>query len=131
MKISVVGRIVISVIVVLAVAACASVEQKPMVLEPGEKTLVMKVESFKFEPNNIKAHRGDILTVKLENIGSVEHNLTIKTPQGAALVSVDIPAKGTVNVRVNLAETGIYQFYCDKPMHPTLGMKGQIEVTAP
>jgi plastocyanin len=130
MKISVGGRIAIFIIVILAVTACASVQEK-MVLEPGEKTLVMKVESFKFEPNNIKAHRGDILTVKLENMAGMEHNLTIKTPQGAALLSVDIPAKGTIDVRVNLAETGIYQFYCDKPMHPTLGMKGQIEVAAP
>ena len=131
MKISVVGRIAMSIVMVLAVAACASVQQKPTVIESGEKTLVIKVESFKFEPNDIKAHRGDILTLKLENIASVEHNLTIKTPQGATLVSVDIPAKDTVSVGINLAENGIYPFYCDKPLHPTLGMKGKIEVTGP
>jgi plastocyanin len=131
MKISVLGRIVALIIVVLGVSACASVQQETMVLEPGEKKLVMKVESFKFEPNDIKAHRGDVLTVKLENISSAAHNLTIKTPQGATLTSVDIPAKGTVDVRVDLAEAGIYPFYCDKPFHSVLGMKGQIEVTAP
>ncbi len=131
MKTSLVGWIAESIVVVLVAAACASVEQKSMVLEPGERTIVMKVESYKFEPNDIKAHRGDVLTVKLENVSSAGHNLTIETPQGAKLMSVDIPAKGTVSVKVNLAETGIYHFYCDKPMHPTLGMKGQIEVTAP
>ncbi len=131
MKTSLVGWIAESIVVVLVAAACASVQQKPVVLEPGEKTLVMKVESFKFEPNDIKAHRGDVLTLKLENVASAGHNLTIETPQGAKLVSVNIPGKGTVSVKVNLAETGIYHFYCDMPMHPTLGMKGQIEVTAP
>lgn len=131
MKISVVGRIITSILAVLAVAECASVQKKPMVLGPGEKTLVMKVESFKFEPNDIKAHRGDVLTVKLENIASVQHNLTIKTPQGTTLMSVDIPAKDTVSIRVDLTEIGIYHFYCDKSLHSTLGMKGEIEVTAP
>ena len=131
MQVSLFVRVAGFLIVTMFVVGCASVEQKPVVLEPGEKTLVMKVESYKFEPNDIKAHRGDVLTVKLESDASVDHNLTITTPQGATLVNVDIPAKGTANVRVNLSETGIYQFYCDKPFHSTMGMKGQIEVTAP
>ncbi len=131
MKMSLVGWITESVIVVLVVAACAGVQQKPMVLEPGEKALVMKVESFKFEPSNIKAHKGDNITLQLENLAGVEHNLTIKAPGGTTVASVDIPAKGKFSIKVNLEETGIYPFYCDKTFHSTLGMKGQIEVSAP
>ncbi len=131
MKNSAVGRVIISVIISLAVGACAGAKQKPMVLESGEKSLVMKVESFKFEPDDIKAHQGDRLTVKLENISGSGHNLTIKTPRGDTLVSVDIPAKETVSVEINLAEIGTYPFYCDKPLHSSLGMKGKIEVTGP
>jgi plastocyanin len=100
-------------------------------LNRGKRHWWWKAESFKFEPNDIKAHRGDILTIKVENGAGIEHNLTIKTPQDNTLMSVDIPAKGTVSVKVSLAETKTYHFYCDKPLHSTLGMKGQIEVTAP
>ncbi len=131
MRISRIGRMVVSIMVALAVAACAGVQQKPMVLEAGEKTLAIKVESYKFEPNDIKAHRGDVLTLKLENAAGIEHNLTINTPQGATLARVNIPPNGTVSVKVSLAEAGIYPFYCDKPLHSTLGMKGQIEAIAP
>ncbi len=125
------GRIIESIMVALAVAACATAPQKPMVLEPGEKTLAMKVDSFKFEPNVIKARRGDVLMMRLENIAGVEHNFTLNAPQGATLASVNVPSRGTADIRVNLTETGIYHFYCDKPLHSPFGMKGQIEVTAP
>jgi len=122
---------VLLILLVLVVTACAGVQQKPTVLGPGEKTLLIRVDSFKFEPNDIQARRGDVLSVKLENAASVTHNLTIKTPQEATLVSVDIPAKSTISVTVNLAETGLYRFYCDKTFHSTMGMKGKIEVIAP
>lgn len=131
MTVSLCERVIGFLIVTMLVVGCAGVQQKTVVLEPGEKTIVMKVGSFKFEPNDIKVHRGDVLTVKLENSADTEHNITITTPQGATLVSQDIPANGTVSVKVNLAETGTYHFHCDKPFHSTLGMKGQIEVTAP
>ncbi len=91
----------------------------------------MKADSLYFEPNYIKAHRRDILMIKVENVARIEHNLTIQTPQGKTLVSVDIPAKGTATAKVNLAETGTYNFYCDKPLHARMGMKGRIEVSAP
>jgi len=119
------------IVVALTVAACASTQQKPITLDPGEKTLIMKVESFKFEPNVMKAYQGNILTIKLENIAGVEHNITIRSPQGTTVASMDIPAKGTVSLRLNLAEAGVYHFYCDKPLHSTFGMKGEIEVTSP
>lgn len=58
MRISVVRQIATAIFAFLAIAACASLQKEPMVLEPGERTLLIKVESFKFEPNAIKAHRG-------------------------------------------------------------------------
>ncbi len=131
MRISLFARMAGSLMVAVLAAACATVQQKPMVLEPGEKTLMIKAENFKFEPNLIKAHQGDVLTIKMESGASTEHNLTIKTPQGDTMTSVEIPAKGTVSVTVNLTETGTYHFYCAKPFHSTFGMKGQIEVAAP
>ena len=122
---------VLLILLVLVVTACTGVQQKPTVLGPEEKALVIKVDNFKFVPNDIKVRRGDILMLKLENAANTNHNLTIKTPQGATLLSVDIPAKGTASASVSIKQAGIYPFYCDKTMHSTLGMKGKLEVLAP
>ena len=116
-------------IILLWVVACAGVQQKPMVMEPGEQTLALKVDSFSFEPNSIKARQGSVLTIQGKNVSGMGHNPTIKSPQGNTLVNVNIPAKGTAEAKVNLSEPGIYPFYCDKPFHSTMGMKGQIEVS--
>jgi len=123
-------RIAVLLVLGLLVLACAA-PQKSVTLGVGEKELTMKADSLYFEPNLIKAHRGDTLTIKLENVARIDHNLTIQTPQGKTLVSVDIPGKGTATAKVNLAEAGTYNFYCDKPLHASMGMKGRIEVSAP
>jgi plastocyanin len=124
-------RILGLLIIFLWVAACAGLQQKPMVLEPGEQTLALKVDSFSFEPNSIKTRQGAVLTIQVKNVSGMEHNLTIKSPQGNILVNVNIPAKGTAEAKVDLGQPGTYPFYCDKPFHSIMGMKGQIEVSGP
>jgi len=124
------GLIAVFVTVLLAFAACAS--QQPLVtIGParGEIVLAMKASDFTFEPNNIKAYKGDVVVLKIENISSTGHNFTLKTPLGNAEQSVKLPPMETVTVKVELSEAGTYEFYCDKPFHSTLGMKGQIVVT--
>ena len=44
------------------------------------------------------------------------------------MTSIDVPGKETVEVKVRLKESGIYEFFCNKPFHSTLGMKGTLEV---
>jgi plastocyanin len=123
------GLTAVFVTVLLAFAACAS--QQPLVTigqAKGEMVLAMKASNFTFEPNNIKAYRGDIIALKIENISGAGHNFTIKDPQGNTVQNVGLPSKETVTVKVPLAEAGTYEFYCDKPFHSTSGMKGQIVV---
>ena len=115
--------------VLLAFTACAS--QQPLVTigqAKGETVLAMKASSFSFEPNNIKAYRGDVIVLKIENISSAGHNFTIKDPQGNTLQNIALPSKETVTVKVPLSEAGTYEFYCDKAFHSSYGMKGQIAV---
>lgn len=115
--------------VLLLLAACASLQPQVTVsTEKGEKVLAMKADSFKFDPNNIKAYQGDVIVLKVENISAAGHNLTIKDSQGQIIQSVDLPPKKIVEVRVTLSETGTYNFYCAKPFHAPFGMKGRIEV---
>jgi plastocyanin len=113
----------------MAFAACAS--QQPMVTigrAKGEVVLAMKASDFASEPNNIKAYRGDVIVLKIENISGAGHNFTIKDHQGNTVQNVGLPSKETVTAKVPLAETGTYEFYCDKPFHSGFGMKGRSEV---
>lgn len=108
--------------------ACAA-QQKTVSVAPGEKTVNVKASDFKFDPNDLRAHKGDVLTLNVENVSSgTLHNLTVKSPQGNTLAEADIPPKSTVKVTVTLTEAGTYPFYCDRPFHSSLGMKGKIEV---
>ena len=57
-----------------------------------------------------------------------EHNFTLTDPEGAVIEDVDIPRDKTIEIKVTFSRAGIYNFYCNKPFHSALGMKGQIEV---
>lgn len=94
----------------------------------GERVVALKASSFAFDPAVIKAHQGDVLLLKVENLAGTVHNLTIKRPDGTTLQSETFAGGKTVTVTVNLTEGGIYTFHCDRPLHTTLGMSGRIEV---
>jgi plastocyanin len=83
---------------------------------------------FSFEPNNIKAYKGNVIVFKVENVSGSAHNFTVKDPQGNIVQSVKLPSKETIQVKISLSETGTYEFYCDKPFHSGFGMKGQMVV---
>ncbi len=114
--------------VLLLFAACAGL-QPEVTVSPGgvEKVLAVKANSFKFEPNNIKAYTGDVILLKIENVSGSGHNFTIKNPQGQVIQSAELPAGKVTDVSVTLSEKGVYDFYCDKPFHSAFGMKGRIE----
>jgi plastocyanin len=110
-------------------SACASLQQQVTVSSvQGMNMITMEADSFKFTPNNIKAHQGEEIAIKIVNIADAGHDFTIKDPQGRIIKSVDLPSKQTTEIRITLSEAGEYNFYCDKPFHSSFGMKGQIEV---
>ena len=121
--------LVIWAVMVLLLAGCASLQPQVALSEKaGEKVVELKAESFKFEPNNIKAFEGDAVLFRIENSSDSTHNFTITNPQQQLIKSVALPAKETVEIKVSFSEPGIYEFYCDKPLHSSFGMKGQVEV---
>ncbi len=110
-------------------AACASLQQQVAVSPgKGEKVITMEASSFYFTPNNIKAYQGDVIVLKISNISDAGHNFTIKDTLGQIIQSVDLPFKKTTEIKFTLSEPGKYDYYCDKPLHSSFGMKGQIEV---
>lgn len=106
-------------------AGCAR-PQKEVVLAPGDKVIEMKASSFGFDPNLIRARQGDRLILVVENVSGMRHNITLKNPAGDIVFSEDLPAHETVRTEISLPQVGEYSFYCDKPMHPALGMKGRL-----
>jgi plastocyanin len=112
-------------------AGCAGHKQAINVTAaaPGQKVPVqMKAGNFYFDPAVIVARTGDTLVLNVTNVSGETHNLTVKDPAGNTLKSEDLPAHQTVTMEIPLAAAGVYPFYCDKPFHAALGMKGRIEV---
>jgi len=111
--------------------SCAHL-QKQVILdqEKKENIITVKVHNYEFEPNNIFTYEGNTILFKIENMTISEHNFTLTDPKGAVIEDMDIPPdkNKTVEIKVTFSRTGIYHFYCNKPFHPSLGMKGQIEV---
>ena len=129
------GSLLVLVLVtglLFALSSCSHLQApvKPKASEGKTKVVEMAASSFGFDPNNIEASQGDLLVILVINRSSISHNLTIKDPQGRVIQSVELPEKQTVRVELGLALAGTYDFYCDKPLHPALGMKGQIQVRA-
>jgi plastocyanin len=120
------------IILALVGAGCAGQrEPKKMTAAAGKKTLAMTASNFKFEPSVIQALMGDTLVFKISNASSLAHNFTIKDPLGQIIESVELPPNKSVSVEIPLRDTGAYEFYCDKPFHATMGMKGHVEVLLP
>lgn len=88
----------------------------------------VKASNFAFDPDVIVAHKGDTLVLNITDVSGETHNITVKDPSGTVIKKEDIPARQTIAVEVPLQAAGVYPFYCDKPFHSSLGMKGRIEV---
>ncbi|MDA8157497.1 MAG: cupredoxin domain-containing protein [Actinomycetota bacterium] len=126
------AAISIAALFFLAAAVSCAGPQRQVSLNGISKKHVLdiKASNFKFEPNNIKVFRGDKVTFRIENTSDTLHDFTLKDPGGKIIRDVDLPAGKTVVVPVAFEKTGIYTFYCDRPFHKQLGMKGQVEVVA-
>jgi len=121
--------LVVWAVMVLLLEGCAGLQPQVVLSDKeSQKVVEMKAGSFKFEPNNIKAFEGDTVLFRIENSSDLSHNFTITNPQQQILKSVVLPANKAVDINVSFAGPGVYEFYCDKPLHSSFGMKGQVEV---
>lgn len=93
---------------------------------PGRPVIALTAKSYSFTPETVLARAGDELTLEVDNISGSDHNITIETPSGRTLRSLDLPAREKITVKIRLKEAGTYPFYCEQPYHSTLGMHGSI-----
>lgn len=93
---------------------------------PDAKVVQMTASSFRFEPDEILARTGDRLVLQVQNTAGIEHNLTVEDPQGNVLLNLKLPSGQMQPATLELGQPGVYRYYCGKPMHPAMGMTGQI-----
>ena len=99
-----------------------------LLLDSGKNTIHLKADNFAFEPSKIEVRGTGGIVIQVENVSDTEHNLTVKDINGGKMESVDLPPNTTKVLEIDLTEPGIYEFYCDKTFHKTMGMKGTIQV---
>jgi len=92
----------------------------------AETTVALEASSFRFAPNAIEAHAGDRLLMRVHNVAGIGHNLTVEDPGGRVVLALDLPAGKTTEGRLALEQAGEYRFFCDKPLHGSMGMSGTI-----
>ena len=123
------GFVITTICLFSLLAACSSL-QTPVITDQSKQkqTVRIQADSFKFAPNNLVTYQGDVIVFSIESISDSTHNFSLEDPGGKVLQNVNLPARKTVEVEVTFSELGTYKFYCDKPLHSTLGMNGQISV---
>ena len=99
---------------------------------PGGNVIVIEAISDEkgnyFSPNQLEAHKGDVLRFTLKvgvhNVHFLPDSNAIKTGLPPASEMLQLPGQ-TYDVPVNFAE-GTYYFQCDP--HAALGMHGRVKV---
>ena len=118
-----------SVLFSIFLIGCANHQNPVAVTAPErQKGVPIEAKNFEFSPNIIKVNGPGTLSLDIKNVASIEHNFTLKNPEGEIIKSVNLPGGKTVAVEILLPRSGTYPFYCDKPLHASFGMKGEIEV---
>ena len=117
-------------LILLSIGACTGTQNATKVSIVGDKkgTVEVTADNFHFEPSIIEVKSGDPIFLEVTNISSGTHNLTVKDLDGQVIQNVELPANNTIDVELHFKQPGTYEFYCDKPFHKTMGMKGQFDV---
>jgi plastocyanin len=115
---------------VILLAACSSKLQPPVNIPDGGGTLHIKIDDYRFEPNNIHVRSGDPVVVEVEDVSGREHTFSLYDPMKRLLRSVVVPAGQTVTLwgSGRPFEPGEYWFYCNRAFHDYRGEKGRFVV---
>ena len=116
--------------VVLLLNACVTGKVQRVVDPSSDRNITITARSFNFYPEHIVINGPAQVTFNIENRANLlSHNFSVNDPDGKLILSVDIPKGKTVSVNISFTRPGKYEFFCNKPLHTQLGMKGLIEVT--
>lgn len=123
------GRCIAMFIMMAVFQACAGTEQVKEAPVDEKNEISITADNFKFDPSIIRVNRLGTITLRVHNKAALEHNITVKDPQGKIIADADLPSGKTTPVKLDLKQAGKYELYCDKTLHTTMGMKGELVVT--
>jgi plastocyanin len=118
-----------ALLLVLA-GGCGDDDDEPgrtVTAQPGE-TIDVVADEYSFDPENIVLSGAGRLRVRLDNQGSLAHNLRVRDgaiPLGGTPTFIGGDARTGI---VRIPEPGEYELVCTVGDHEELGMTGKLEV---
>ncbi len=96
---------------------------------PAQEVVHLRAQEMKFEPQVFEVRTGVPTRIELQNVGSTEHSLIVKTPDGGG-DWIHLHAKpGASDAAVyRLDHPGRYPVLCTIPGHTEAGMVGELVV---
>lgn len=117
-----------ALLLMLAGCATAPVERAVQPLPEGGQTVTIEMVRFTFLPDVITLRAGIPAKITAVSNSGIPHNITILSPGGGTLKTVDIAARGTAILEATQPKPGRYIFYCDKLLHRwPFAMKGTLD----
>jgi plastocyanin len=125
-----VRRLAVPCASLLVFLACGGDEQdggaSTASVSPGT-TLEVTAKEYSFNPGGVSVSGAGQLTIRLENAGSLAHNLTLERGGKRVGGTPTFPGGKTRSGRVRL-EPGRYEMVCTVGDHAELGMRGELQV---
>ena len=123
-------RLAVPCAIVACLGACGGdddeTEPRGLTVKPNS-TLRVTAREYSFDPGRVTVSGAGPLTIRLENAGSLAHNLKILRGEEDLGGTPTFPGGETRSGRVNL-EHGRYEMICTVGDHAELGMRGTLEV---
>ena len=94
---------------------------------PANATLRVVADEYSFDPSTILVKGAGTLTVKVENIGSLAHNLKVFRGDEEIDGTPTLRGGRTGSTRLNL-QHGSFRLVCTIGDHEQLGMTGTLRV---
>jgi plastocyanin len=102
-------------------------QQGRTVTAPANATLRVVADEYSFDPSTIVVRGAGTLAVRLQNEGSLAHNLQVLGGDEEIGGTPTLPAGRSGSARINL-EHGNYRIICSVGDHEQLGMTGTLRV---
>jgi plastocyanin len=109
----------------IALTLCSSLDRT--VTAPAGGTLRVVADEYSFDPSTIVLKGAGTLTVRLENKGSLAHNLKVLRGDEQIGGTPAMPGGRTASARLDLGH-GTYRIICSVGDHEELGMHGTLRV---
>jgi plastocyanin len=97
-------------------------------IDADRPVVAFKVVEQSFEPGHVSVKVNVPVTISVTNTTAVEHNLTVKDPEGHRVVDARLPVGETISVAFAPTTAGTYIFFCKYALHRTFGEEGTLEV---